>query len=167
MHTNYSQSKHSQRGVASVEAILLIPFLLLLITLIISTSRYASHLIYNTIDARTSAWRSALFDQCASVSAARFGGSYLGSKCDTDGESANIYLTALAAGPEASLFVGLLHASGIPETTSATANSEFRAFLVKDSYRTVITAQHSLDAMPAWERIHMPDGYNRVLPSVE
>ena len=167
MHTNYSQNRHSQRGVASVEAILLIPFLLLLITLIISTSRFASHLIYNTIDARTSAWRSALFDQCAGVPAPRFGGAYLGSNCNTDGGYTNVYLAALATGPEASLFTGLLYASGIPKTTTATASSEFRAFLVKDSYRTVITAQHSLDAMPAWERIHMPDGYNRILPSVE
>lgn len=167
MRTNHSQSRYSQRGVASVEAILLIPFLLLLITLIISNSRYASHLIYNTIDARTSAWRSALFDQCAGVPEPRFGGSYLGSKCDTDSEHANMYLAALPSGPESSLFTGLLYAAGIPETTTATASSEFRAFLIKDSYRTVITAQHSLDAMPAWERVHMPDGYNRVLPSVE
>ncbi len=162
MHT-----KHSQRGVASVETILLVPFLLLLITLIISSSRYASHLIHTSIDARTSAWRSALFDQCPNAVEPRFGGLYLGSVCETDRSYTNRYLSTLPTGSEANLFSGIIRAGGIPEMSSATASSQFDAFLIKDRFTTVITATHSVDAMPAWGLEAMPDGYNRVLPSVE
>ena len=159
MHT-----KRLQRGVASVETILLVPFMLLLITLIISSARYSSHIIHNTIDARTSAWREALFNNCSNTLEPRFGGAYQGSNCTGSSRNADIYLTSLMKGPEAAMFTGVLRSSGVPKTTTATANSSFNAFLIQDSFSVTITDQHSLDAMPAWERRHMPIGYNSVLP---
>jgi len=150
-----------------VEAILLIPFLLLLIMLIISSSRYASHLIYNSIDTRTTAWRAALFDHCPSGVQARFGGQYLGAECEQSSEYARGYLSTFAVSPEAALFTSLLAGAGLPEATTVTARSEFRALLIKDSYRSLIQNQYSLDITPAWEREQMPNGYQSVLPSVE
>jgi len=115
---------HAQRGVASVEAILLLPFILLFLVWILVSLRLALVKEHNIIEARTSAWRHSMFNQaCQGARTPRYSGWYKGATCATNSVDGETFINALSGGRYEIQFAGVIRGAGVPALSTATARS--------------------------------------------
>lgn len=162
-----TDSIRRQKGVASVEAILLIPFVLFFLVLIFVSLRLALVKEHNIIEARTSAWRNSMFNQsCQGTRVKQYTGQYRGARCVRNNGFGQVFVNSISGGRYEIQFAGIIRSAGIPAMSTATSTSEYSRFINASRALTPLTDSHTVDARAMWELSDMPAGYTRVLPSL-
>lgn len=162
------------QGTASVEAVLLLPFLCVLTVLALYTTQLMLLKQENQIEARRTAWRHAtLAAVCFSPPRTLEYGDLLRRSCSTDKRSATQFLATLQRGGQEKHkqeLVRMLRTAGIPGAVRATsyASQTFgRPERPAESWtRLVLVDHHTVDAMRHWERRDLPLGYDTYLKKV-
>lgn len=150
-------ARRDERGQASVEAVLTLPFLLLLVILAENSAVLMNARMAGTIDARTHAWQAALAGGCGSAGRALVGCN------DRDGRD---WLTRMerAGGFDAAGVTRELRRAPAPRLTRVTETKTFRPF--GDERLTgalSLESHHALSANRAWEQPDLPIGHDRFL----
>ena len=166
--------RRRQRGLATVEAMLALPLLLVVLVL----AEQALHLLllkqHNITVARTAAWRKALFDSaCPTLPQTERGGTLWGATCaqspsrSGDRESwnaARAFLDPLARGQHRPELVAPIRRAGEPARITATARAQYqplgRDFVILPFFQD----RHSLEPLvPAWRLAELELGHDRYL----
>lgn len=157
-----------QRGVASVEAALALPLLVLMAVFAYDTARIMLIKQDVTVEARTAAWRNSLLDgQCVGGALGMVAGRSIGSQCSDDDNFGQSFISELQAGPKGQELMAELRAQvpdgrDYPAIHRGIAQGQFSPFFRGMGQYTVM-AQHSVDARKVWERVDMPVGYDHYL----
>jgi len=164
-----------QVGLASVEAILTLPFLFLLVLLVVHSARILTLKQASVVESRTMAWRHALLgSECRVVPVARYGGRLLSNTCDDSSPPggnptayASQFYQTLQRGPQSGdqrKLVGELQVvGGTPAMVTAHATTLYHATGGYELGFVKIEDFHSVDAQPAWKLDALPIGYDQLL----
>lgn len=161
-----------QRGLASTEAILVLPLLLLLFILALHAAQILLLKQENQTAARTLAWRQALFGSlCFIPPRDSHDGTLLGATCAGDKQSesfAGRYLGALGQGGSyTGQLSGEIRKTGVPERVRVTARALYKAGREQPLDWFLLADQHSLEPLsPGWTRKELPIGYDAYLKGV-
>lgn len=163
-----------QKGIASVELVLIIPFMLLIFILTITSAKIMLLKQNNIVEARTMAWEKAMLDRdCTKPPQKKWDGQFLGVECPADGGSgqhADQFLRFMEEGPNSryqQVFTGKIkEGEDLPGIATATARSHY-SLIGNDTIGFVdlpMEDSHSVDASPAvWAREKFPIGYDDYL----
>lgn len=161
------------RGNAAVELVLMTPFLAFLALMAFNATRMLIVKQHVVVEARTTAWRGALFggawgrSRCPTNVAAALGEQRIFTTCDTDGSDAERFLGRVerSGGRARDLNQEMRSAAGsraVPQRVEVSAFSLF----VSDralGWPVLIEHKHSVDAQAVWMREDLPIGYDRYL----
>ena len=163
-----------QRGLATLEAMLALPLLLVVLVL----AEQALHLLllkqHNVTVARTAAWRKALFDSaCPTLPQAERGGTLWGATCaqsslgSDDRESwraASALLDPLTQGKHRSQLVAAIRQAGEPARITATARAQYHPLGHDFVILPFFQDRYSLEPLaPAWRLAELELGHDRYL----
>lgn len=154
-----------QRGVAAVEAVLMMPFLLMLVILTVMTAQMLLIKSKNIASVRNAAWQNSLFGTACQQTAQPSNAGYYGeirSACGSDSTYTEARLQQLTQNSDTRSFTDTLRSAGdLPAISTATGYAQFQsgawpAFTMQSSY--------SVDAAPVWwDNSAIPLGYDRYL----
>ena len=164
-----------QHGSASVEAILVLPFVLVLAVLAV----YTTHLMLlkreNQNEARLAAWRQSTFSAvCLSLGRQMGHGELMNRYCSSDQQPATELLDTLERKgnhrKRAQALVQTIRESGIPGAVVATSRAS-RSFGRPETpaeywTRIAVINRYGVDAMRMWQRRDLPIGYDGYLNKV-
>jgi hypothetical protein len=156
-----------------VELVLMTPFLAFLALMAFNATRMLIIKQHVVVEARTTAWRGALFggpwgrSRCPTNVAAALGGQRIFTTCDTDGsEAAQLLGRVERSGERARDLIRAMRseagAAAVPERVEINAFSVFVADRAL-GWPVLIENRHSVDAQAAWMREDLPIGYDRYL----
>ena len=162
------RTKQTQRGVASIEAILVMPLLLFFVLAGISSVQLVLLKERNIIETRTSAMRNALLGvPCVPMPRRRPGGWLLGTTCSQSQRFSSDYIGDLRrGGGHSRRFADEFRRAGLPPVVTATGNALFRSSTQTGSALIRIKDQYAVaDARMLWLREDLPSGHDRYLRS--
>ncbi|MFT7460614.1 MAG: hypothetical protein ACI909_003302 [Planctomycetota bacterium] len=163
-----------QQGIASVEFVLIIPFMLVFILLAVKAFEVSKIRLLADEEARNMAWMAVMFgsecpDKLSFVRSVeeQFGGRLLPGKCKIHDQAAQRFDRIVTTGPErryqGELYRDFVGRGNVPVIVQAesrffyiiSASDWLGDFLFKGS--------HAVDAAPVWELSVFPGGYDRYL----
>lgn len=166
--------RRRQRGLATVEAMLALPLLLVVLVLAEQTLHLLLLKQHNVTVARTAAWRKALFDSpCPTWPQTERGGTLWGATCAQSPPSsggqeswnaASAFLNPLAQGEHRSQLVTAIRQAGEPARITATARAQYQPLGNDFVILPFFQDRHSLEPLaPAWRLAELELGHDRYL----